>query len=199
MSSFGPSILYYNCRAALENNDQGNFQAPDIAEGVVANKCTTCRELNWTCQLCAKSWKSVWNNDLHVKMKHHLHMVAQEQQSSALHAQALLASQQHTSENDWATNNDADWSLNGFDDSPPLLPHKGDDDNNEQTNSKSDWLTSISEPLGHPAPTLEAIIHGASFPIELVNSSANPSVATSLITATMQTAMASTLLIGAPF
>ena len=81
----------------------------------------------------------------------------QEQQSSAaLHAQAQ-ASHHHGCEEDWDTN--------GCDGpSPDLDAPVGDDDDNEQSKLKCDWLTSISEPLGKPALTLEVIQQDGSFP-----------------------------------
>jgi len=83
----------------------------------------------------------------------------------ALKPQAIIPQQHNTSDADDGFAMDDHGSDGPWDDS--LLPSSpiGDNEQNELPDRKSDdWLISISEPLGPPAVTLEAIMHGGSFP-----------------------------------
>ena len=81
-----------------------------------------------------------------------------------MHAQAQASHNHNSSDDNWDSFNDGGFP-DGFDDIEPNLPSEGGDVNNAETDDrKRDWLTSISQPLGQTATTLEAIEQFGSFP-----------------------------------
>lgn len=142
-----PSILCTSCYQVLPYAElNSNF---DFANGVVGITCSHCKQLNWTCQVCAKNWKSDRNNRKHFDSKAHKHMVAQQQLSNA---QATI---------DTDTNDD--FYIPDCNQQTPM----DEECNiaNENTASKSDdWLISIPQKLGKLALSLDEIKESGSFP-----------------------------------
>ena len=141
------------------NNPHAKYQ------GLVEITCSHCNTLNYACLFCVKSWTSKRNNDRHWTAQHHKFMVEQEQKSDAwLHAQVQASHNHNSSDDNWDSFNDGGFP-DDFDDSEPNLPPEGGDVNNSETDDrKCNWLTSISQPLGQTATTLEAIEQFGSFP-----------------------------------
>ena len=145
-----PGILCCNCKSGILRADTAAICHPSFVDDVVVGiDCPKCGKLMWTCQICYKSWTNKQTNSRHVNSDKHLRRLAEHQVGSE--------------GQDWAFSDDhGDNVLDEI--SPPEPPTEGDGGNNIQTNSKCDWLTSISQPLGDPALTLEAIMQSGSFP-----------------------------------
>jgi len=145
-----PGILCCNCKSGILRADTAAICHPSFVDDVVVGiDCTKCGKLMWTCQICYKSWTNKQTNSRHVNSDKHLRRLAEHQVGSE--------------GQDWAFSDDhGDNVLDEI--SPPEPPTEGDGGNNEQTNCKLDWITSISHPLGPPALTLESIIQNGSFP-----------------------------------
>ena len=154
MSSFGPSsILCCHCDVVFSYADEGNLSRRphlDGGEGVLGITCSSCHQVVWHCTLCARSWTAMRNNNRHVTTnKRHLEIRLEYEQRAA-----SALSQADATEQDWDFAEGS--GVEFMDDSPspaPVSPEGGDD-----------WLTSIPEPLGPPATTLDAIRDGGSFP-----------------------------------
>ena len=152
-----PSIYCFSCYGLLPKAQYNpNF---DFAKGAVGITCTSCRKMNWTCQVCAKSWKTDRNNRSHFSCESHQHMVIQQQSSISQVMTQVGNSSDHSYD-------EGGGSFDFDDDCNNQITSEGSNIQDEQTSvtNSDDWLISNPQQLGKPALSLEAIKDGGSFP-----------------------------------
>jgi len=148
-----PSIHCIGCNELLpEAKLNPKF---DFVNGVVGITCCLCKQMNWTCQVCAKAWKTGRNNRMHFESKSHQHMVIQQHQSS--NAQ-IMTPVRNSSDN---SNGDSDFYFPDCQQSPL---EESTINIEETTTTCDDWLTSLPNKLGKSVLSLDEIKEGGSFP-----------------------------------